>query len=131
MSDSESVEDIQYKVTKEFRKNVLKWVDIDDQIRLIRSKTKELNDMKKEFEDKIIKHLTTVEEDSILIKDGKLSKNVSKTKAPLKKENIEKSLTELIGDSVKASAMAEHIVNSRQTVEKISLRRTKTKNSKQ
>lgn len=131
MSDSESVEDIQYKVTKEFRKNVLKWVDIDDQIRLIRSKTKELNDMKKEFEDKIIKHLTTVEEDSILIKDGKLSKNVSKTKAPLKKENIEKSLTELIGDSVKASAMAEHIINSRQTVEKISLRRTKTKNSKQ
>jgi predicted DNA-binding protein len=127
MSDSESQEDVQYKVTKEFRKNVLKWVDIDDQIRLIRSKTKELNDMKKEFEDKIIKHLTTVEEDSILIKDGKLSKNVSKTKAPLKKETIEKSLTELIGDSVKASAMAEHIVNSRQTVERVSLRRTKSR----
>jgi predicted DNA-binding protein len=131
MSDSESQEDVQYKVTKEFRKNVLKWVDIDDQIRLIRSKTKELNDMKKEFEDKIIKHLTTVEEDSILIKDGKLSKNVSKTKAPLKKETIEKSLTELIGDSVKASAMAEHIVNSRQTVERVSLRRTKSRLPKQ
>ncbi len=127
MSDSESQEDVQYKVTKEFRKNVLKWVDIDDQIKFIRSKTKELNDMKKEFEDKIIKHLTTVEEDSILIKDGKLSKNVSKTKAPLKKETIEKSLTELIGDSVKASAMAEHIVNSRQTVERVSLRRTKSR----
>jgi predicted DNA-binding protein len=131
MSDSESQEDVQYKVTKEFRKNVLKWVDIDDQIRLIRSKTKELNDMKKEFEDKIIKHLTTVEEDSILIKDGKLSKNVSKTKTPLKKETIEKSLTELIGDSVKASAMAEHIVNSRQTVERVSLRRTKSRLPKQ
>ena len=41
MSDSESVEDVQYKVTKDFRKNVLKWVEIDDNIRILRAKVKD------------------------------------------------------------------------------------------
>ena len=45
MSDSES--DIQYKVTNEFKKNVKKWVEIDDTIREIRAKSKELTQEKK------------------------------------------------------------------------------------
>ncbi len=127
MSDSESVEDVQYKVTKDFRKNVLKWVEIDDNIRILRAKVKEFNDEKKQYEDNIINYLNKVDEEAVAIKDGKLSKHVSKTKEPLKKENIHKSLVELVGDSNKAMVMTEHIINNRKTTEKIRLSRTKAK----
>ncbi len=131
MSESESqTEDVQYKVTKDFRNTVLKWVEIDDNIRTLRAKVKEFNDMKKEHEVNIISYLTKVDEENIVLKDGKISKNVSKSKAPLKKETIQKALVDLVHDQNKASAMADHIINSRPTVEKISLRRTKTRDKK-
>ena len=130
MSESETQQDVQQKVTRAFRDNVLRWVEIDDDIRSIRAKVKELNDEKKQFEENIISYLTKVDEESIIIKDGKLSKSVSKSQAPLKKETIHKSLTELVGDSTKAMAMTEHIINSRETTQKIRLSRTKTRDSK-
>jgi hypothetical protein len=130
MSESETQQDVQQKVTRAFRDNVLRWVEIDDDIRSIRAKVKELNDEKKQFEEQIISYLTKVDEESIIIKDGKLSKSVSKSQAPLKKETIHKSLVELVGDSTKAMAMTEHIINSRETTQKIRLSRTKTREGK-
>lgn len=130
MSESETQQDVQQKVTRAFRDNVLRWVEIDDDIKSIRVKVKELNDEKKRHEEEIISYLNKVDEESIIIKDGKLSKLTSKTQAPLKKETIQKSLVELLGDSTKATAIAEHIVNSRETTEKIRLSRTKTREKK-
>ena len=136
MSESENQEDIQQKVTKEFRKNVLKWVDLDDSIRHLKAKIKEINEKVKEinmekanyeeeqFEEPIITFLSQVHEDAVMLKDGgKLSKNVSKQKAPLKKEVIHKALVELVKDSNKAMEMTDHIINSRPTTEKINLKR--------
>ncbi len=131
MSETESqTEDVQYKVTKDFRNTVMKWVEIDDNIRTLRAKVKEFTDMKKEHEANIITYLTKVDEENIIIKDGKISKNVSKSKAPLKKETIQKALVDLVHDQNKASMMADHIINSRPTVEKISLRRSKNRDKK-
>ncbi len=137
MSDSESAEDVQYKVTKDFRKNVLKWIELDDNARLIKAKIKELNEKVKEFnnekkkyEEPIIGYLTKVDEDGFLIKDGKITKNVSKTKAPLKKDLIHKALVELVHDTNKAMTMTDHIINSRPTVEKINLKRIKAREPK-
>ncbi len=128
MSDNDSqTEDVQYKVTKEFRKNVLKWVDIDDSLRAIRAKVKELSDEKKKFEEEILSYLGKVEEDGVALKDGKLSKYVSKSKEPLNKDTIQKSLVECIGDSNKASQLTEHIINNRKITEKVKLSRTKTR----
>lgn len=137
MSDSESAEDVQYKVTKDFRKNVLKWIELDDNARIIKAKIKELNEKVKEFngekkkyEEPIIGYLTKVDEDGFLIKDGKISKNVSKVRAPLKKELIHKALVELVHDTNKAMTMTDHIINSRPTVEKINLKRIKAREPK-
>jgi len=88
----EAQQEVQQKVTRAFRDNVLRWVEIDDDIRSIRAKVKELNDEKKQFEEQIISYLNKVDEESIIIKDGKLSKTVSKSQAPLKKETIQKSV---------------------------------------
>ncbi len=128
MSDSE--EDVQYKVTKEFRKNVLKWVELDDNVRILKNKIKEINEKVKElnndklfYEEPILNYLSKVDEDAVQLKDGKLSKNVSKQKAPLKKEVIHKALVELVHDSNKALTMTEHIINSRPITEKVNLKR--------
>ncbi len=131
MSESETQQDVQHKVTRAFRDNVLRWVEIDDDIRSIRAKVKELNDEKKQYEEQIISYLNKVDEESIVIKDGKLSKSVSKSQAPLKKENIHKSITELVGDSTKAMAITEHILNNRETTQKVRLSRTKNREKKQ
>ena len=127
MSDDDNNENVQQKVTKTFRNNVLKWVEIDDNIRNIRSRVKELTSEKKQFEENILNYLSQVDEESIVIKDGKLSKNVTKSKAPLKKETIYQSLVQLVGDPIKATSMTDHIINSRPDVQRVNLKRTKMK----
>jgi len=126
MSDSES-DNPQKKVTREFRDKVIKWIEIDDSIRDLRVKTKELTTEKKQFEEYILNYMDQIEEKCFNIKDGKLRKNVSKTKGPLKKQIIHQALVEIVGDSNKATAMTEHIINSRPTVERVNLKRTKNR----
>ena len=125
MSDSES--DVQNKITNEFKKNVKKWVEIDDTIRQIRAKTKELSQEKKEYEEYILNFLDSVDEKSVGIADGKLTRSVSQCKTPLKKENIHKALVEITGDSNKALQMTDHIIKSRGTTERVNLKRTKNR----
>ena len=126
MSDSES-DKVQNKVTNEFKNNVKRWVEIDDTIKELRIKSKELTQEKKEYEDFILNFLDSVDEKSVGIQDGKLTRTVSQTKAPFKKENILKALVEITGDTNKAMTMTEHIIKSRQTTEKVRLKRTKNR----
>ena len=127
MSDSESDNSAQKKVTKEFRDKVLKWVAIDDSIRELRAKSKELTNEKKQHEEYILNYMEQIEEKCLNIKDGKLRKNVSKTKGPLKKAVIQQALVDITGDAIKAKAMTEHIINSRPTVERVNLKRTRNR----
>ena len=127
MSDNNSSDDVQDKATQEFKQKVLKWLDIDDEIREIRAKTKELATEKKQYEEYILSFLENVNEKELNVRDGKLRKNISKTKAPLNKANIQKALTDIVKDKTKATTMTEHIINSRPVVERINLKRTKNR----
>jgi hypothetical protein len=115
------------KVSDEFIKNVKQYLDIDDKLIEYKEKSKLLNQEKKEREEYILSYLQTLDEKVIDIPNGKLRRNVCKSQSPLKKENIQKALTELVGDAIKASTMTDQIIKSRQTVEKVMLKRTKTK----
>ena len=131
MSDNNSPDEkVQEKVTNDFKNKVLKWLSIDDEIREMRSKSKELTKKKKEHEEYILSFLEQVGEKELAVSDGKLRRNVSKTKKPLSKEWIQKSLTELIKDKTKATTMTEHIINNRETVERVNLKRTKNRGPK-
>ena len=132
MSNSESSEnnDSPKKVTKEFKNKVLQWVSIDDSIRELRKKTKQLTDEKKQHEEYILKYMKEIDEKCLNIKDGKLRRNVSKTKGALKKNIIHQALVDITGDVIKAKAMTEHIINSRPIVERINLKRTKNRPKK-
>jgi hypothetical protein len=124
MSDTEK------KVSPEFIQNVKKWLEIDDNIKDIRKSTKVLMTEKKEREQFILDYLSTIDENVIDVRDGKLRKNVSKTQAPLKKETIHKALTEITGDASKATAMTDHIIKSRPMVERVNLKRTRNREKK-
>ena len=129
MSDNNSSdnENVQEKVTTDFKKKVLKWLEIDDEIRSIRAKTKDLTTEKKQYEEFILSFLENVGEKELAVSDGKLRRNVSKTKAPLNKASIQQALTEIVKDKTKATTMTEHIINSRPMVERINLKRTKNR----
>lgn len=125
-SDSENSE-TQKKVTKEFKNKVLRWVSLDDELRKIRAKSREISKEKKNHEDFILNFLDSVDEKVVEIADGKLRRNVSKTKAPLKKAGILAALTQVTGDAIKAKELTEHILNSRPDVERVNLKRTKNR----
>ncbi len=124
MSESESNKK---QISQEFVQAVKKYLEVDDKLREIKDRTKKLNTEKKEKQEYIINYLTSIEESIIDVADGKLKKTITKTQAPLKKELIHKALTDITGDSIKAQNMTETIINSRPTVERVNLKRTKNK----
>lgn len=117
------------KVSQEFIQSVKKYIEVDDKLKEYKDRTKKLNEEKKEQEIFILNYLQAVNEDIIDVADGKLKRNIIKTQAPLKKELIQKTLTEIFNDSVKATAITEQIIKSRPTIERISLKRTCKRNS--
>ena len=128
MSDNNNPdENVQEKVTSDFKNKVLKWLAIDDQIREMRAKSKDLTKQKKEHEEFILSFLENVGEKELAVSDGKLRRNVSKSKKPISKEWIQKSLNDLIQDKTKATTITDHIINNRETVERVNLKRTKNR----
>ena len=118
-------------VSPEFINTVKKYLEIDDKLKEYREIIKKMTSDKKEREDFILNYLQTIEESVIDVRDGKLRRNISKTQAPLKKEQIYKTLTEIVGDSIKAQTMTDQIIKSRPIVERVTLKRTKNKVSQE
>jgi len=115
------------QISTELINSIKKWVSIDDDIKKIRNKTKELTSEKKELEIIILDELDKIDEQVIEITDGKLRKNISKTQTPLKKEHIIKTIQEFTKDEQKTNDIIDYMMKSRQVVEKINLKRTKNK----
>ena len=124
-SDSEVPE-----ITEEFKENVKKWVIIDDQIREHRAITKTLTKEKKQYEQNILDYLESIKVKSIDITGGHLRRNVSKTKAPIKKQLIETALFDLTKSKEKSSTMTNYIMDSRPVTQRVNLKRTKNRGSK-
>lgn len=118
------------KVSDEFTQKVVAWVKLDDKIRELRAQTKEITQDKKELEEWILDYLDKIGEKSISIGDGNLRRNISKTKAPLKKENIYTTIKDLTKDENKASLITQQIFENRPLTERINLKRTKNKGPK-
>ena len=115
------------KISPEFVQSVKKYLDVDNKLEALKKDIKLLTTEKKEKEDFILNYLQSIDEKVIDVADGKLRRNISKTQAPLKKETIQKTLTDIVGDSIKATAMTEQIIKSRPMVERVTLKRTKTR----
>jgi len=117
-------------VSNEFIQNVKKYIDLDDKTRELKNVIKELSSDKKELEEYILNYLQSIDEKTIDITDGKLIRNVYKSQGALKKELIQKTLVDIVGDTIKANDITDKIINSRPVIEKISLKRTSIKDKK-
>lgn len=122
-----SEQETKKSVSPEFVNTVKKYLEVDDKIKENRELVKKLTADKKEKEEFILNYLQSIEESVIDVRDGKLRRNISKTQAPLKKDQIQKTLTEIVGDAIKAQAMTDQIIKSRPLVERVTLKRTKNK----
>lgn len=116
--------------SKEFIESIKGWVSIDDKIKKLKDEIKNLTTDKKEFETEILHGLDKLEENVVSITDGKLKKNISKTQTPLKKELIHKSIFDYIKDEKKTLDIIDNMNKSRQTVERINLKRIKNRQTK-
>lgn len=116
------------EISEKFVNSIKKWVDLDDKIKKCREEMKNYTNEKKEVETIILKELDKMDEKIINLKDGKLKKSVSKTQAPLKKENIHKSILTYLKDESKANELLDNMMQSRPTVERINLKRIINKN---
>lgn len=125
-----SEEENEKKISKEFQEKVQLWVKLDDALRDLRNKSKEITQEKKELEEYILTYLDEIGEKSIGITNGNLRKNISKTKAPLKKENIYNTIKDLTKDETKASTITNQIFENRPLTERINLKRTKLRGNK-
>jgi len=130
MAEKEISKENNKEISKEFQEQVQLWVKIDDSLRDFKNKSRELTQEKKEIEEYILSYLDEIGEKSIGITNGNLRKNISKSKAPLKKENIYNTIKDLTKDEVKASTITNQIFENRPLTERVNLKRTNNKNKK-
>jgi hypothetical protein len=130
MSDiSESENEEKKQVSNKFVNSIKHWVTIDDKMRKLKDELKNLGNEKKEYEKSVIEELDKMDEKVISISDGKIRKNVTKTQTPLKKEHIQKTIFDFTKDEVKTFELLDVMMKSRQTVEKVNLKRIKNRES--
>ena len=131
MSDNEDSDyEKQKQITEEFVEVVKNWVKLDDEIRDYTSKIKDLKNERKEFEEFILEYMESINENVIEITGGKLRRNKSNTKTPLKEESIQTALFEITKDNEKSMQMTKHIMENRPSVERVNLKRTRFRKSK-
>lgn len=128
-NDSDN-EEINQQVTEEFIEVVKNWVVLDDSIRDYNDKIKDLKNERKDYEDYILEYMDKINENVIEITGGKLRKNKSQTKTPLKEESIKNAIFEITKDNDKSSQMTQYIMESRPSVERVNLKRTRMRKPK-
>jgi len=88
----------------EFKDKVIKYVKVDDMIRKKMEEIKELKTQKKPCEDYIIRYLEKQDAGFVTVAGGKLIKNESEAKAPLK--------TDIIKEAIKEGIKTKKLVDS-------------------
>lgn len=121
------------QVVEQFKKMVIEWVRIDDEIKSSTNELKQLKNERKELENLILDFMSDENKNipaKFQITDGMLRKSVSKTKGALKHEFIKNSLLKIFNDVKKAEDTTEYILSSRPVTERIKLKRTYNRKKK-
>lgn len=128
--DDSDYEEEQKNITEEFVEVVKSWVKLDDEIREYSNKIKDLKNDRKEYEEFILEYMDKINENVIEITGGKLRRNKSQTKTPLKEESIQTAIFEITKDNEKSAQMTKYIMENRPSVERVNLKRTKFRKEK-
>lgn len=112
----------------EFKENVVKFVKMDDLIRIKMEEIKELKEQKKPYEEYILGFLEKKDAPFVNIKTGKLIRNKSETKTPLKLDIIKESIVEGIKSENNMEAASDTKYNdiTEKIIELMNSKRVKT-----
>jgi hypothetical protein len=98
-----------------FEQQIQQWVTIDNQMKLLNDKMKELREKKNNLSENITKYAETnnLKNTNIQISDGKLKFISTKVANPLTFKYIEKSLGEVIKNENQVKQIVDYLKNNR------------------
>lgn len=96
--------------------NIKKWVSIDNQLKTLSEKTKELREVKNTTEELILEYVETkkMNNATVNISDGKLRFTNTKQTAPLTLKYVEECLMHCIGKEEQVTVIMNYIKESRE-----------------
>jgi uncharacterized coiled-coil DUF342 family protein len=102
--------------TKQFESNIQKWVSLDNQLKLLQEKTKELREAKNQVTKNIQEYTSqnNLSNATIQISDGKLKCVNTNVAAPLTYKYLEKSLGEMIKNENQVIQMMNYLKEKRE-----------------
>jgi len=105
------------KMSLNFEKQVQDWVSIDNQLKILNDKVKELRDKRNNLTTNLSKYAenNNLANSVIQITDGKLRFVNSKVSEPLTFKYLEKALTQIIKSESQVKQIIEHIKTNRDT----------------
>ena len=99
-----------------FEENIKKWVSLDNQLKTINEKVKQLRDDKNSTEEFIMKYVEQhkIKNATINISDGKLRFTNTKQTPPLTLKYVEECLMKCIGNEAQVNQVMKVIKDSRE-----------------
>jgi len=100
-----------------FENQIQQWVAIDNQLKILNEKTKELREKRNELTSNITNYAynNSLSNKSIQISDGKIKITNSKIAEPLTFKYIEKTLGEVIKNETHVKMIMEHLKQKRES----------------
>ena len=112
-----TIQEINDNELKDFKVRVKQWLEIDEEIKKMETKIKEMKKLKnKTLEPQITSFMRTYNISDLNTDNGKLRCNERNTKKSLNKNNIRENLSQVIQDSVKLDQAMNLILNNREVV---------------
>jgi hypothetical protein len=98
-----------------FENQIQQWVQLDNQLKQLNEKTKELRDKRNILEQNITSYASTnnLSNATVKISDGKLKFVNTKVQEPLTFKYLEKTLSEVIKNESQVNLIMEHIRQKR------------------
>lgn len=128
--ETQNMSDHEFLIHKQaLQQDVKDYLEIDDQIKALNKAIKERRDKKKKLSEEILGTMKKFEINNMNTKNGKLIYAISKSRKGLNTKSLVRGLNLYFKDEMKATEVGKIVMNSREVVEKVSLRRTIHKNN--
>jgi hypothetical protein len=103
--------------------SVKEYLSLDDQIKALNKAVKERRDRKKKLSESILSLMKQFEINNMNTSNGKLVYSVTKTKEPLTRKSLHRTLNIYFGSSDKANELSKFVMENRKQIEKVQLKR--------
>ena len=98
-----------------FENQIQQWVSLDNQLKQLNEKTRDLREKRNTLEEKITNYATSnnLSNATVEISDGKLKFVNTKVQEPLSYKYLEKTLSEIIKNETQVKLIMDHIKQKR------------------